>query len=102
MIEGRIAQLDDKLSRAEIVDTQALGTDRVRFGTTVTLEDRESGDELAYTLVGEEEADVHNRMISIKSPIGRALIGRQVDDEVSVNVPAGTRSYLVLEIKAME
>ncbi len=79
-----------------------LDTDRVRFGTTVTLEDRESGDELAYTLVGEEEVDVHNRMISIKSPIGRALIGRQVDDEVAVNVPAGTRSYLVLEIKAME
>ncbi len=76
--------------------------DRVRFGTRVVLEDAESGEEIVYTLVGEDEADVAQGLLSVTSPVGRALIGRQVDDEVSVTVPAGTRTYEVREIGALE
>ena len=101
-IEGRIAQIEDRLARAEIVDTSQLAPDRVRFGTTVVLEDLESGEEVTYTLVGEDEADVEQNLLSVTSPVGRALIGRAPDDEVVVKVPAGTRSYEVREIKAME
>lgn len=101
-LEGRIAILEDKLARAEVVDTRGLGSDRVRFGTTVVLEDLESGEEVTYTLVGEDEADVGKRLISVKSPVGRALIGKQLQDEVSVKVPAGRKLYEIRDIKVME
>jgi len=102
MIESRIRQIEDRLARAEIVDTSALSLERVRFGTTVVLEDIDSGEEVAYTLVGEDEADLDKGLLSVTSPVGRALIGKAVDDEVSVVVPAGTRNYEVREIRAME
>ena len=101
-IEGRIAQIEDKLARAEVVDTRNLDLDRVRFGTTVVLEDLDSGEEITYTLVGEDEADVENKLLSVTSPVGKALIGRAPDDEVVVRVPSGTRTYEVREIKPME
>lgn len=99
-IESRITSVEDKLARAEVVDTASLPLDRVRFGHTVVLEDAESGDEVVYTLVGEDEADVSKGLLSVTSPVGRALIGKEVDDEVSVSVPAGTRAYEVREIRA--
>jgi transcription elongation factor GreA len=98
-IEGRILQLEDRLARAEVVDVSGQSADRVRFGATVVLEDLESGDEVTYTLVGEDEADVSRGYLSVTSPVGRALIGRQVDDEVSVRVPAGTREYEIRNIR---
>ena len=101
-IEARIAYLEDRTSRAEVVDTSQIGIDRVRFGTTVVLEDLDSGDELEYSLVGEDEADLEQQKLSIASPVGRALIGKQEDDEVVVQVPSGKRRYEVREIKAME
>ena len=101
-IEGRIAQIEDKLARAEVVDTRNLDLDRVRFGTTVVLEDLDSGEEITYTLVGEDETDVENKLLSVTSPVGKALIGRAPDDEVVVRVPSGTRTYEVREIKPME
>lgn len=101
-IEGRIAQLEDRLARAEVVDTAGVAHDRVRFGTTVVLEDLDSGEELTYTLVGEDEADIEKRLLSVTSPVGRALIGKEPDDEVTVHVPAGTKTYEVREIRPME
>ncbi len=101
-VEARIAQVEDKLARAEVVDTSEVGVDRVRFGTKVVLEDLDSGSEVVYTLVGEEEADVENGYLSVTSPVGRALIGKQPDDEVVVNVPSGRRAYEVREIKPMD
>ena len=101
-IEARIAYLEDRTSRAEVVDTSQIGIDRVRFGTTVVLEDLDSGDELEYSLVGEDEADLEQQKLSIASPVGRALSGKQEDDEVVVQVPSGKRRYEVREIKAME
>jgi len=101
-IEGRIAQLEDRLARAEVVDTDGLSLDRVRFGTTVVLEDLDSGEEVTYTLVGEDEADIEKRLLSVTSPVGRALIGKEPDQEVTVSVPAGTKTYEVREIRSME
>lgn len=99
-VESRIRLCEDRLARAEVVDTSSLPLDRVRFGHTVVLGDVEAGDEVVYTLVGEDEADVTQGLLSVTSPVGRALIGKEVDDEVSVSVPAGTRVYEVREIRA--
>ncbi len=98
-IEGRIAQVEDRLARAQVIDPSAQNADRVRFGATVVLSDTESGEEVTYRIVGEDEADAGAGMISVTSPVARALMGREVDDEVKVQVPKGTREFEVLEIR---
>jgi transcription elongation factor GreA len=98
-MESRIHLLEDKLARAQVVEATSQDPDRILFGTTVVLEDLDSGDEVTYTLVGEDEADIGQALLSVKSPVGRALIGKRVDDEVIVNVPSGTKQYEVREIK---
>lgn len=99
MIEARIRQIEDRLARAEVVDMSGQPPDKVRFGTTVVLEDLASGDEVTYRIVGEDEADVSKGLLSVTSPVARALIGKEVDDQVDVLVPAGSRSYEVREIR---
>ena len=99
MIEARIRQIEDRLARAEVVETKGQPPDKVRFGTTVVLEDLASGDPVTYRIVGEDEADVSKGLLSVTSPVARALIGKQVDDQVDVVVPAGKRSYEVREIR---
>lgn len=99
-IAGRLAHLEDRIARAQVIDPATLETDRVRFGTTVLLSDTESGEEITYQIVGEDESDAANGMISVTSPVARALINREVDDEVKVRVPKGTRTFEVLEIRA--
>ena len=99
LIEARIRLLDDRLARAEVVDFRGQIPDGVRFGATVLLEDLSSGDEVCYTLVGEDEADISQGLLSVTSPVGRALIGKRVDDEVVVTVPAGRKEFEVREIK---
>ncbi len=99
MIEARIRQIEDRLARAEVVEVSGQPPDKVRFGTTVVLEDLASGDEVTYRIVGEDEADVLKGLLSVTSPVARALIGKQVDDQVDVVVPAGRRSYEVREIR---
>jgi transcription elongation factor GreA len=91
--------LEDKLSRAQVVDTRNLVPDRVRFGATVILEDLESGQEVTYTLVSEEEADVSKGLLSVRSPVGRALIGKAEEEEVQVRVPSGTKEYEIKGIR---
>lgn len=98
-IESRILMLEDKLARAQVVDLGDQTPDRVLFGTTVVLEDLSSGDEVTYTLVGEDEADIRQALLSVKSPVGRALIGKRVDDEVTVKVPSGVKQYEIREIR---
>ena len=98
-LEARIHLLEDKLARAQVVEATLQDPDRILFGTTVVLEDLDSGDEVTYTLVGEDEADIGRALLSVKSPVGRALIGKRVDDEVVVRVPSGTKQYEVREIK---
>lgn len=98
-MEGRINELESKLSRADIIDpTKITNKERVIFGLTVTLEDAESGDTVRYQLVGPDESAPENGMISITSPIGKALVGKHTDDEVMVRTPGGMREFIVLDI----
>ena len=97
-IEASIADIEDKLSRAQIIDPRELSGDRIVFGATVTLMD-EDDKPIRYQIVGQTEADAKSGRISYNSPLGRALIGRSVDDEVEVSVPAGDRYYLVSKIE---
>ena len=99
-IEGRIAELEGKLSAAQIIDPTLLDADgRIVFASTVTLEDLESGDKVTYQIVGDDEADLKLSKISISSPIARALIGKYAGDEVEVQAPGGVREYEVIEVK---
>lgn len=99
-IEGRIAELEGKLSAAQIIDPKLLDAEgRVVFASTVTLEDLKSGDEVTYQIVGDDEADLKQSKISISSPIARALIGKYAGDEVEVQAPGGVREYEIIEVK---
>ena len=99
-IEGRIADLEGKLSAAQIIDPVLLDADgRIVFGSTVRLEDLESGEEVTYQIVGVDEADLKEKKVSITSPIARALIGKGAGDVVEVQAPAGIREYEVLEVR---
>ena len=99
MIEARIRQIEDRLARAEVVDMSGQPPDKVRFGSTVVLEDLVSGDRVTYRIVGEDEADVLKGLLSVTSPVARALIGKEVEDQVRVAVPAGKREYEIREIR---
>ena len=97
-VEASIADLEDKLSRAQIIDPTTLSGDKVVFGATVTLLD-EDDKPVRYQIVGQAEADAKDGKISYNSPLGRALIGRRVEDEVEVTVPAGDKFYLINKIE---
>jgi len=98
-IEGRIADLESKLSNAQIIDPATLDADgRIVFGATVELEDLESGDSVTYQIVGDDEADIKQGQISVSSPIARALIGKYAGDTVDVQAPGGVRQYEVLDV----
>lgn len=97
-VEASIADLEDKVSRAQIIDPATLSGDKIIFGATVTLLD-DDDNPVKYQIVGPYEADAKVGRISYNSPLGRALIGRRVEDEVEVTVPAGDRSYLVQKIE---
>jgi transcription elongation factor GreA len=96
--EGRIAELEDKLSRAEVIDVSKLSGSTIKFGATVTLIDEDTEEEKAYQIVGESEADVKDGKVSITSPIARALIGKKVGDTVEVNTPGGGKSYEITAV----
>ena len=98
-IEGRIRALEDKLARAQVIDPSGPAPESVRFGVTVVLIDAETEEEVTYTLVGEDESDIAKGLLSISSPIARALLGKTVDDVVRVEVPKGTREFEVREIR---
>jgi transcription elongation factor GreA len=97
-IEGRVAELEDVVSRAQVIDTSGLDDDVIRFGATVNVCDEDTEEESAYTLVGSHEADASNGRLSVTSPLGRALIGKKQGDVVEVNTPRGARSYEVIKI----
>lgn len=91
--EGRIAELEDKLGRADVIDTSKLSGDTVKFGATVSLIDEDTEEKKVYQIVGDMEADVKAGKVSISSPIARALIGKRKGDSVQVNTPGGGKSY---------
>lgn len=98
-IEGRLAELEDKLARAQVIDVSRLSGDQVKFGATVSVVDEDTEAEAAYKIVGDDEADVKSGKISLSSPIARALINKEVGDVVEVNAPGGIKTYEILKVE---
>ena len=97
-IEGRVLELEDKIARAEVIDVSKLSGKVVKFGATVTLEDEETEEKVVYQIVGEDEADITQRRLSVTSPLARALIGKTVGESVEVSTPRGARAYEVVKV----
>jgi transcription elongation factor GreA len=97
-IEGRLAELEDKIARAEVIDVSKLSGSVVKFGATVTLADEETDEEQTFRIVGEHEADISNGRLSVTSPLARALIGKGKGDSVEVSTPRGNKSYEVVAV----
>jgi len=99
LTEGRVRDIEAKLAASEIIDVTKLeASERVVFGTTVRLEDLETEEERTYRIVGEDESDVKQGLISVLSPIARAMIGREIDDEVTVRAPGGDRKFIITDV----
>ena len=98
-IEGRIAEIEDKIARAQIIDISKLSGAQVKFGATVSVVDEDTEESARYQIVGEHEADVRSGKISIASPIARAMIGKEIGDVVEVNTPGGVKAYEILNIE---
>jgi len=101
-IEGRVAELEDVISRAEVIDPSKLTGKTVTFGTSVLVADEDTDDEAEYTIVGPYEADLSKGLISTSSPIAKALIGKTVGDSAEVHAPSGGKSYEILKIKVLK
>ncbi len=97
-LEGRIGELGYKIANAKVIDPDTVPKDSVRFASRVLLENLDSGDEVEYMLVGQEESDISKGQISVSSPLGMALIGKKPGDEVSLQAPGGKRSYEIIDI----
>ena len=97
-IEGRIAEIEDKISRAQVIDVTRLSGGQVKFGATITVVDEDTEEEARYQIVGEHEADVKSGRISLTSPLSRAVMGKEVGDVVEVNTPGGVKSYELLKV----
>ncbi len=98
-IEGRVAELEDKMARAQIIDVSKLSGKNVKFGATVKLQDEDSGEKRTYKIVGEDEADVRAGKVSITSPVARALIGKEKGDVVEVSAPGGVKAFEILKVE---
>jgi transcription elongation factor GreA len=97
-IEGRVAELEDKIARAEVIDVSKLSGKEVKFGGTVTLLDEDTDEKASYQIVGQDEADIAARRLSVTSPLARALIGKRVGDTIEVTTPGGSKSYEIVKI----
>lgn len=97
-IEGRLMELEDKLSRAEVIDINGLSGTRVMFGARVKLVDEETEEETSYQVVGPEEADIQSGLLSIQSPLAQAILGKEAGDSVEVSTPRGLRYFEIIEV----
>ena len=98
-IESRIAEIEDKLARAQVIDVSKLSGGQVKFGATVTVIDEDTDETSRYQIVGEHEADVKSGRISLVSPLSRAMIGKEVGDVVEVNTPGGVKAYEIAKVE---
>ena len=98
-IEGRIAEIEDKIARAQVIDVSKLSGSQVKFGATVSVVDEDTEEKARYQIVGEHEADVKLGKVSIASPIARAMIGKETGDVVEVNTPSGVRAYEITKVE---
>jgi transcription elongation factor GreA len=97
-IEGRVAELEDQIARAEVIDVSKLGGTTVKFGATVKLSDEDTGEEQTYQIVGAAESDIKSGLLSITAPLARALIGKTIGDNVEVATPRGSKSYEIVNV----
>ncbi len=97
-IEGRLMELEDKVSRAQVIDPTSMSGDVVRFGATVTLADEDTDEESTYQIVGEDEGDIRNGLLSLTSPLARAMIGRETGDSIEVTAPGGSKAYEIMKV----
>lgn len=97
-IEGRVAELEDKISRAEVIDVSKLSGSAIKFGATVTVADEDTDEETTYQIVGQDESDIKNGLLSVSSPLARALIGKNVGDSVEVTTPSGSKQYEIMAV----
>jgi transcription elongation factor GreA len=98
-IEGQIAEIEDKMARAQVIDVSKLSGSQVKFGATVSVVDEDTEEEARYQIVGEHEADVKSGKLSVTSPLARGMIGKEVGDVVEINTPAGVRAYEILKLE---
>ncbi|MCZ6448521.1 MAG: transcription elongation factor GreA [Alphaproteobacteria bacterium] len=98
-IEGRLAELEDKIARAEVIDVAQMSGKIIRFGATVTVADEDTDEESTYQIVGEDEADISTGRLSVTSPLAKALIGLQSGDSVDINTPGGAKGYEVVKVR---
>jgi transcription elongation factor GreA len=98
MVEAQIKDLEDKLSRCEVIDPARLSGTRIRFGATVSLSNVDTDEKVTYQIVGADEANIDEGTISVSAPLARALIGKEAGDEVTINLPAGKRTYEVVDV----
>ena len=99
LIEGKIADLESAVSRAEVIDVKSLEGDDIKFGATVEIEDDDSGESVTYQIVGEYESDIKNNKLSVNSPLAKGLINKVIDDVVEINSPKGQKSYTIKSVK---
>ena len=99
LIEGKIADLENAVSRAEVIDVKSIASDEIKFGATIEIEDDESGTKYSYQIVGDYESDIKNKKLSVSSPLARGLINKTIDDVVEINSPKGKKSYTIKSIK---
>jgi transcription elongation factor GreA len=98
-IEGRVAEIEDKISRAQVIDVSKLSGNTVRFGATVTLADEDTDEKKTYQIVGADEGDIANGLISLVSPLARALIGKEKGDSIEVTTPGGSKAYEIMKVQ---
>ncbi|MCY4239491.1 MAG: transcription elongation factor GreA [Rhodospirillaceae bacterium] len=98
-IEGRLMELEDKISRAQVIDPTTMKGNIVRFGATVTLADEDTDKESTYQIVGEDEGDIQNGLLSLTAPLARAMIGKETGDSIEVTAPGGSKAYEIMKVK---
>jgi transcription elongation factor GreA len=99
LIEGKIADLENAVGRAEIIDVKSIASEEIKFGATIEIEDDESGEQYSYQIVGDYESDIKNKKLSVSSPLARGLINKAINDVVEINSPKGQKSYTIKSIK---
>jgi len=99
LIEGKIADLENTISHAEVIDIKAISGEEIKFGATVEIKNNENGERSTYNIVGEYESDIENKKLSVNSPLARGIIGKIKDEVVEINSPKGLKTYTIISVK---
>ena len=99
LIEGKIADLENAIGRAEVIDVKSIASEDIKFGASIEIEDDESGELYSYQIVGDYESDIKNKKLSVSSPLAKGLINKTIDEVVEINSPKGQKSYTIISIQ---